>query len=120
MAKQQECTILVIHGSRASFFPSPYVDAHGERQRHSHRGRPLFLDERRYSVVRGLWAKHLVAHEVHMGQPLVSRSYRVLPCFEELPFFLRLNELQWYCALPFSCAFQQVALHRILPRFAVF
>ncbi|CAN0312884.1 unnamed protein product, partial [Laminaria digitata] len=60
----KECSILLIHGSRASFFPPPYVDAHGERQRHSFRGRPLFLDERRYSVVRGLWAKHLVAHEV--------------------------------------------------------
>lgn len=40
------------------------MDAYGERQRHTFRGRPLFLDQRRYDVVRGLWAKHLVAHEV--------------------------------------------------------
>eukprot|EP00752_Nemacystus_decipiens_P017203 g15412.t1 len=60
----QECAVLLIHGRRAAYFPSPYVDAYGERQRHTFRGRPLFLDQRRYDVVRGLWAKHIVAHEV--------------------------------------------------------
>ncbi|CAB1103163.1 unnamed protein product [Ectocarpus sp. CCAP 1310/34] len=60
----QECAVLLIHGRRAAYFPSPYVDAYGERQRHSFRGRPLYLDQRRYDVVRGLWVKHLVAHEV--------------------------------------------------------
>lgn len=59
----QDCCILLIHGQRAAYFPSPYVDAYGERHR-SIRGRPLFLDERRYGVVRGLWVNHLVAHEV--------------------------------------------------------
>lgn len=62
----QECAVLLIHGRRAAYFPSPYVDAYGERQRHTFRGRPLFLDQRRYNVVRGLWVKHLVAHEVCM------------------------------------------------------
>lgn len=65
--KMKECAVLLIHGRRASYFPSPYADAYGERQRHSFRGRPLFLDPRRYEVVRGLWVKHLVAHEV--GKP---------------------------------------------------
>ncbi|CAN0530175.1 unnamed protein product, partial [Ectocarpus sp. 8 AP-2014] len=60
----QECAVLLMHGRRAAYFPSPYVDAYGERQRHSFRGRPLYLDQRRYDVVRGLWVKHLVAHEV--------------------------------------------------------
>ncbi|CAN0029636.1 unnamed protein product, partial [Sphacelaria rigidula] len=59
----QECTVLLIHGKMAAYFASPYVDAYGERHR-SARGRPLFLDERRYALVRGLWVKHLVAHEV--------------------------------------------------------
>ncbi|CAN0458875.1 unnamed protein product, partial [Hapterophycus canaliculatus] len=46
----QECAVLLIHGRKASYFPSPYADAYGERQRHSFRGRPLFLDQRRYEV----------------------------------------------------------------------
>lgn len=58
---------MLIHGKRASYFASPYADAYGERQRHSYRGRPIFLDERRYSVVRGLWLKNMVAHEVSYG-----------------------------------------------------
>lgn len=60
---EQDCTILLIHGTRAAYFPSPYVDAYGERHR-STRGRPLYLDARRYAVVRDLWVKHLVAREV--------------------------------------------------------
>ncbi|CAM9422800.1 unnamed protein product, partial [Choristocarpus tenellus] len=59
----QECSILLLHGQRAAYFPSPYVDSYGERHR-NFRGRPLFLDQRRYGVVRGLWVKHQVAHEV--------------------------------------------------------
>ncbi|CAN0349364.1 unnamed protein product [Discosporangium mesarthrocarpum] len=59
----QECLVLLIHGKRAAYFTSPYVDAYGERHR-NHRARPLFLDQRRYGVIRGLWVKHLVAHEV--------------------------------------------------------
>lgn len=59
----QECTVLLIHGEMAAYFASPYVDAYGERHR-SARGRPLFLNGRRFALVRGLWVKHLVAHEV--------------------------------------------------------
>ena len=61
---EKECAVLLIHGHRAAYFPSPYVDAYGERQRPNIKGRPLLLDENRYGVVRGLWVKHLVAHEV--------------------------------------------------------
>lgn len=67
MMMWQECTILLIHGRRAAYFASPYVDSYGERHR-SIRGRPLFLDKKRYAVVRGLWVNHLVAHEVREGR----------------------------------------------------
>ncbi|KAG5175399.1 hypothetical protein JKP88DRAFT_338657 [Tribonema minus] len=59
----QECTVLLTRGKRAAYFASPYVDAYGERHRQP-RGRPLFMDERRYSVLRDLYARHAVAAEV--------------------------------------------------------
>ena len=42
----QDCTILLLYASRASYYTSPYVDSHGEKHRH-YKGRPLFLDEKR-------------------------------------------------------------------------
>jgi Proteolysis_6 C-terminal len=42
----QECTVLLVNGKRAAYFPSCYVDEHGEK--HRARGRPLFLDPKRY------------------------------------------------------------------------
>ena len=42
----QDCNILLLYGSRASYYTSPYVDSHGEEHQHF-KGRPLFLDRRR-------------------------------------------------------------------------
>ena len=42
----QDCTILLMYASRASYFTSPYIDSHGEKHRHF-KGRPLHLDEKR-------------------------------------------------------------------------
>lgn len=57
-----------------------------------------------------------------MGLQRVSRSYRVLPCLEELTFLVYFNELPWYCALPFFNAFSYNMLPftvvcRVLTRF---
>ena len=54
---------LLVHGPRACYFASPYVDAYGERHG-QFRGRPLYLDEQRIEVVRRLWATHGVEQQV--------------------------------------------------------
>jgi hypothetical protein len=59
----QDSTILLSVGGFCSYFPSPYVDDHGERHR-QFRGKPLHLDERRYGELRRLWASHGVGNEV--------------------------------------------------------
>jgi len=59
----QECSVLLVHGDRASYFPSPYVDAYGERHK-QFRGRPLFLDARRLEALRRVWARQRVPYEV--------------------------------------------------------
>lgn len=59
----QDCTVLLIYKERACYFPSPYVDAYGERHK-QYRGRPLFLDDRRLEALRRLWAQQRIAYEV--------------------------------------------------------
>lgn len=43
----QDCTVLLLDGLRGTYYPAPYVDAHGEKHR-SFRGKPLFIDAKRY------------------------------------------------------------------------
>ena len=46
IALSQDCLILLCHGPRAAYFPTPYVDEYGEKHRHF-RGKPLHLDRNR-------------------------------------------------------------------------
>ena len=55
-----------MRGARAAYWEAtPYVDAHGETGGpRRFRGRPLFLDPRRWRRVARLWERHEVAAEV--------------------------------------------------------
>ena len=74
----QECSVLLIHGSRACYFASPYVDAHGERHG-QFRGRPLFIDPSRLAVLRNLAAGHevpsKVVHSRSTSRQVIINSY---------------------------------------------
>jgi hypothetical protein len=48
-----------MHGPRASYLPSPYVDDHGERHG-QYRGRPLYINASRLELLRSLAANHKV------------------------------------------------------------
>lgn len=58
----QECRGLIVHGGKAAYVHSPYVDSHGETPQY--RGRPLNLDLVRYNNLRDLWVGHLVRERV--------------------------------------------------------
>ncbi len=58
----QECVGLIIHGVKAAYIHSPYVDSHGETPQY--RGRPLNLDADRYSLLQMLWSGHGVREKV--------------------------------------------------------
>lgn len=58
----QECQSLIIHGSKAAYVHSPYVDFYGETPHY--RGRPLNLDADRLEILRGLWSGHLIRERV--------------------------------------------------------
>jgi hypothetical protein len=56
--------VLLIRGIYSAYYPSPYVDAHGEQDPGLRRGKPLHLSEHRYAVLNELWLHHQVAREV--------------------------------------------------------
>ena len=58
----QECQGLIMHGGKAIYVQSPYVDSHGETPQY--RGRPLNLDLDRYEIFRELWTGHAIRHKV--------------------------------------------------------
>jgi len=58
----QECIGLIMHGTKAAYVHSPYVDSHGETPQY--RGRPLNLDLDRYDILQELWSGHLVRQKV--------------------------------------------------------
>ena len=47
--------ILLIRGKRICLYPSVYLDQHGEEDEFLKRGRPLFLNKRRYGALEDLW-----------------------------------------------------------------
>ncbi|KAF1335353.1 E3 ubiquitin-protein ligase ubr1, partial [Globisporangium splendens] len=59
-----QCRVAIIGGSMAAYFPSPYVDAHGEEDIGLQRGRPLRLDMARYRYLESLWLNHRIFTEV--------------------------------------------------------
>jgi hypothetical protein len=59
----QDCAVLLLHDKRACYFPSPYMDRHGERHK-NFRGRPLFMDATRISLLNALVSSHGVPAEV--------------------------------------------------------
>eukprot|EP00644_Phytophthora_capsici_P002342 jgi/Phyca11/548192/estExt2_Genewise1Plus.C_PHYCAscaffold_270438 len=60
----EQCRIAVVGGSMAAYFPSPYVDSHGEEDVGLQRGRPLRLDMARYRHLESLWLNHRIFTEV--------------------------------------------------------
>ncbi len=51
----RQTAILILRGSHACVYPSPYLDAHGEEDPSLKRGKPLFLDPNRYEALQALW-----------------------------------------------------------------
>uniref|UniRef100_M4BQS2 E3 ubiquitin-protein ligase n=1 Tax=Hyaloperonospora arabidopsidis (strain Emoy2) TaxID=559515 RepID=M4BQS2_HYAAE len=57
-------SVLLVFGSRSSFFGSPYLDMFGEQDIGLRRGRPLYLNATRMKAIEALYANHQLATEV--------------------------------------------------------
>lgn len=56
--------VLLLRHEFAAYYPSPYLDSHGEPDHELRRGRPLYLSQRRYAMLAALLAQHGVGREV--------------------------------------------------------
>jgi len=58
----KKCAILCLSGKQGSFMVAPYLDSHGEADLGLRRGRPQFLQQKRYDLtVRKMWLQHDIA-----------------------------------------------------------
>ncbi|KAH6581587.1 hypothetical protein BASA61_009006 [Batrachochytrium salamandrivorans] len=55
---KQAMMILLLPNGKGTFMDLPYLDAHGEVDPQLRRGRPLFLNRKRYAEIRKLWLTH--------------------------------------------------------------
>ncbi|XP_052094995.1 E3 ubiquitin-protein ligase UBR3-like [Mytilus californianus] len=55
-------TVVVIRGPRATLWGSIYLDDHGEEDRELKRGKPLFLSQERYNLLKQQWLSHSFDH----------------------------------------------------------
>jgi hypothetical protein len=60
----QQCQVLLVRGSRSTYYPSLYLDASGEVNEHRGQNRPLFLSSKRYRKLEDLYTSHQVAKEI--------------------------------------------------------
>ncbi|ORY96698.1 hypothetical protein BCR43DRAFT_492123 [Syncephalastrum racemosum] len=54
----KRCAVLVLHNENGWFMPAPYLDTHGEVDTGLRRGRPQYLNQKRYADIRKLWLQH--------------------------------------------------------------
>jgi len=56
--------VLLAHDDKSAYFPSPYLDSHGEEDIGLRRGKPLFLNEMKYQELKKLYRNHKICREV--------------------------------------------------------
>jgi E3 ubiquitin-protein ligase UBR1 len=54
----KKCSLLFLCKKNGSFFSSPYLDIHGEVDLGLKRGKPQFLNLKRYQEFRKVWLNH--------------------------------------------------------------
>jgi len=71
-----KCTVLLVRGSRAMFYPSIYVDQHGESGEGLHSNRPLYLSAKKYQKLQELYLKHQIGSEITRHRSTADRNIR--------------------------------------------
>ena len=54
----KKCSLIILSNDNGAFNPPPYLDIHGEVDRGLRRGKPQFLNVKRYAEFRKLWQSH--------------------------------------------------------------
>ena len=72
----QKCTVLLMHNNKSAYSASLYVDEHGEEDPSLRRGRPLFLNDKRYRALEKLWRQQGIPREVAQIRSTSDRVIR--------------------------------------------
>ena len=72
----QKCCALLVRDTRAAYYPSLYLDQHGEEDTGLRRGRPLYLNDQRYDDLQSLYLRHRIVQEVTMRRSSADRVIR--------------------------------------------
>ncbi|KAI8061736.1 hypothetical protein BC940DRAFT_349914 [Gongronella butleri] len=56
----KRCVLILLHNGNGWFMNAPYLDAHGEVDQNLRRGRPQYLNAKRYAEIRRLWLQHQI------------------------------------------------------------
>eukprot|EP01038_Epipyxis_sp_PR26KG_P010895 gene10895-14625_t len=73
----QQCTVLLMRGSRSCYFPSIYLDALGEVPENRGQNKPLYLSNKRYRKLEELYLSHAIAREVSRKRSTEERIIRM-------------------------------------------
>jgi hypothetical protein len=68
----QHLSVLFIHRSYASYYPSLYLDSNGETDRTKTQNRPMFLSAKRYRKIEEIYSHHQIPVEVTRNR--ISKS----------------------------------------------
>lgn len=60
----RKCSLIAIRGEHASVMETPYLDEYNEEDVGFRRGRPLYLDNKRWEKIVNLYLYHRIAHQV--------------------------------------------------------
>ncbi|KAI7861581.1 hypothetical protein BDF14DRAFT_1867467 [Spinellus fusiger] len=56
----KRCVLILLHNGNGWFIDAPYLDSHGEVDQGLRRGKPQFLNVKRYAEIRKLWLQHTI------------------------------------------------------------
>merc|ERR1711981_1117956 len=62
-------TIIVVRGKRACVWGSVFLDFFGEEDKELKRGKPLYLNEKRYQLLEHQWVSHKLIIPINAGCP---------------------------------------------------
>ncbi|KAG0171555.1 hypothetical protein DFQ28_000812 [Apophysomyces sp. BC1034] len=54
----KRCVLILLHNGNGWFINAPYLDSHGEIDQGLRRGKPQYLNPKRYAEIRKLWLQH--------------------------------------------------------------
>ncbi|CAO3609919.1 unnamed protein product [Cunninghamella blakesleeana] len=54
----KRCVLILLHNGNGWFMNAPYLDTHGEVDQGLRRGRPQYLNAKRYAEIKKLWLQH--------------------------------------------------------------